>query len=90
MWPGSDLFWLSIGVEICTPIPRFRGSDDMTVWWQAGWPVSTMCKCHHARALSLPRLLADVKRDTGSFLQIADDAEEIARLRIAARAEHAN
>jgi hypothetical protein len=21
-----------------------RGSDDMTVWWQAGWPVSTMCK----------------------------------------------
>src|SRR3984957_11253838 len=31
-----------------------------------------------------------VQFDAGLFLQVADDAEEIARLRIAARAEHAD
>jgi hypothetical protein len=31
-----------------------------------------------------------VELDAGLFLQVADDAEEVAGLRIAARAEHAN
>jgi hypothetical protein len=43
--------------------------------------------CHQN---ALPRPLPDVELDAGLFLQVADDAEEIAGLRIAARAEHAN
>jgi hypothetical protein len=40
--------------------------------------------------LRLPRPLPDMELDAGLFLQVADDAEEIASLWIAARAEHAN
>jgi hypothetical protein len=39
--------------------------------------------------LHLPWPLADIELDAGLFLQIADYAEEIARLRIAARATQA-
>jgi hypothetical protein len=34
--------------------------------------------------------MRDVKLDASLFLQVADDAEEVAGLRIAARAEHAD
>src|ERR1700738_300569 len=40
--------------------------------------------------LRLPRPVCDVELDAGLFLQVADDAEEVAGLRIAAWAEHAD
>ena len=45
-------------------------------------------RAHRWVGLALSRLRRHSQLDAGLLLQIADDAEEVARLRIAARAEH--